>query len=105
MEHNTEPLQKHVLNVPVLPNSHLQHQTVPLLQVHREQRRSQVSAEGPRTEEDPTGDRRYTVRCSPSEKAHYTFRNMFLLHESVLNGAGQLSGHMYSVCSLEVCLL
>lgn len=29
---------------------------------------------------------------------------MFLLRESVLNEAGQLSGHIYSVCSLEVCL-
>lgn len=50
-----------VLTVPVLSNSHLQHQTVPLLQVHREQRRGQVCAEGPRTEEDPPGDRRYAV--------------------------------------------
>lgn len=49
------------LTVPVLSDSHLQHQTVPLLQVHREQRRGQVRAEGPRTEEDPTGDRRYAV--------------------------------------------
>lgn len=42
-------------------NSHLQHQAVPLLQVHREQRRGQVSAEGPRTEKDPAGNRRYSV--------------------------------------------
>ena len=39
--------------------SHLQHQTVPLLQVHRKQRRGQISAQGQRTEEDPPGNRRY----------------------------------------------
>lgn len=45
---------------PPLPHSHLQHQTVPVLQVHREQRRGQVCAEGQRPEEDPPGNRRYS---------------------------------------------
>lgn len=38
--------------------SHLQHQVVSLLQVHREQRRGQICAEGERPEEDSTGNRR-----------------------------------------------
>lgn len=49
-----------ILNVSLVFRSHLQHQTLPLLQVHREQRRGQVGAEGQRTEKDPTGNRRYT---------------------------------------------
>lgn len=49
-------LTSSILNVSLVFRSHLQHQTLPLLQVHREQRRGQVGAEGQRTEKDPTGN-------------------------------------------------
>lgn len=99
----------HVSNVPVFLNSHLQHQTVPLLQVHREQRRGQVSAEGQRTEKDPTGNRRYTVKCcrslkSSQDKACNCYCCEF--HVSVLEcevrRLDQFSGHIYSMCTQHI---